>query len=183
MIEKINWTIRFFLSKSYLMLHVVQMVVFLILAIGLPYLFDLGPSDELNQKSHLVFLSVLAVYLLSDIFFLLIFGLSEYRKQKLSQESQISNLFIYLLSNLILSQINLAKIYINFAFVKIIFDIGETDYQDQGEYFKIFLVAAMVVCIVSQLPNVYSLIRTFDTLLGLQLQNQSKTVKEEDEII
>lgn len=153
------------------------MVIFLLLAIGLPYSFDLGPSDGLNQKSHLVFLSVMAVYLLSDIFFLMIFGLSEYRKQKLSQKSQISNLLMYLLSNLILSQINLAKIYINFAFVKIIFDIDESDYQDQGEYFEIFLVGAMAVCILSQMPNAYSLVRTFDAFLGLQLQNHSKTVK------
>ena len=79
---------------------------------------------------------------------------------------------------------NLARIYINFAFVKIISDI-DSETEQQGDYFDLFLVVAMTVCIVSQVPNIYSLIRTFDALLGelLQNSNKSKPLKSKDEII
>ena len=61
------------------------MIVFLVLAAGLPYYFDLGPEDGLSHNSNLIFVCVLCVYLLSDILFLTIFGVSEHRKQQVNQ--------------------------------------------------------------------------------------------------
>lgn len=139
------------------------MFTFLVVAIGLPYLFKLGPADGLNHKSNLYVLCALATFLLSDIIFLLRFEVSEYRKQKVNLDPQGFNLSIVSFLNLILSQVNLAKIYINFAFSKILIEIE--DRENQGEYFEIFVMATCFICIASQWPNLYSLKKTFDALM------------------
>lgn len=78
----------------------------------------------------------------------------------MSNNCQGFNLSINLALNLLLSQINLAKIYINFAFAKMIYFIE--DRENQGDYFEIFRLVTCGVCLISQLPNIYSLKKTFE---------------------
>ena len=129
----------------------------------MPYLFKLGPTDGLNHKSNLYILIALAAFLLSDIIFLMRFEVSEYRKQKVNLDPQGFNLSIVSFLNLILSQVNLAKIYINFAFAKILIEIEHR--ENQGEYFEIFVMVTCFICIASQWSNLYSLKKTFDALM------------------
>lgn len=64
--------------------------------------------------------------------------------------------------------------------MKIIFYIE--DKNNQGDYFQLFMYITLSVCIISQLPNIYSLGKTFGAVLESS-KNQNYPDGEDDLIL